>query len=314
MAFPSKKDIALRQGQISKHNHYVWAHYLRGWANANKEIYHRSVNGISATNSKVLACEYGFYKMSPVSDVDEQSLLTWISAFDAEQQPIHISLLGKMMEVSCVYQAFGDAGYQLGQELLAHNVMENLHTRFEDAGRDALDEIRLGNYAYLHSSLEIAEGFHSYMGQQMTRTQQWKKNAIATAAMTSETLANVVEKHWWLLSFMLGVNVGMKLLMAALSGHFVILENHTNVAFVTSDNPVINIHPSALSRRGDANLLYSDLYFPISPRIAYIVSECDTYGRGVRSASESLVSRLNVTVRPTHLPDTDAKGDGVHLI
>ncbi|MDY1531259.1 IS66 family insertion sequence element accessory protein TnpB [Pseudomonas aeruginosa] len=24
--------------------------------------------------------------------------------------------------------------------------------------------------------------------------------------------------------------------------------------------------------------------------------------------------RLNVTVRPTHLPDPDAKGDGVHLI
>ncbi|TRN70076.1 hypothetical protein DT385_16645 [Pseudomonas syringae] len=113
--------------------------------------------------------------MFPVSDADEQSLLTWISAFDAELQPIHISLLVEIMEASCVYQAFGDAGYQLGQEVLAHNLMESPHTRFEDAGRDALDEIRLGNYAYLHSSLVIAEGFQSYMGQQMTRTQQWRK-------------------------------------------------------------------------------------------------------------------------------------------
>ncbi|MBW8023038.1 DUF4238 domain-containing protein [Pseudomonas syringae pv. tomato] len=293
-----KRTTQLRQGKISKHNHYVWAHYLRGWANANKDIYHRSNGGISASNSKILACEYGFYKMSPVSEAEEQSLLTWISAFDAELQPIHRSLLAKVMEVSCAYQAYGDADQPRGQEMLAFNLMENLHTRFEDAGRRALDEIRLGNYSYLSSSLKAAEGFHSYIGQQMTRTNQWKKNAISTARVASQALCDLVEKHWWLMSFMLGANVGVKLSMTAISGHFVILENQTNTPFVTSDNPVINVHPSALANESEDNSLrYSDVYFPISPRVAYIVSQSDTYGRGIRQASEGLVRRLNSEMR-----------------
>ncbi|MFC8752700.1 DUF4238 domain-containing protein [Pseudomonas oryzihabitans] len=288
----------MRQWQIRKINHYVWAHYLRGWANANKDIYHRSNNGISATNSKVLACEYGFYKMSPVSEADEQLLLTWISAFDAKLQPIHRALLAKVMEASWAYHAYGEAEYEVGQEMLAYNLMENLHTCFEDAGRPVLDELRRGNYAYMRSGLEAAEGFHSYLGQQMTRTQQWKNNAITSASMAPEALRYLVEKHWWLLSFMLGVNVGAKLCVTAMLGHFVILENQTKLSFVTSDNPVINIHPHALSSRGEEDPVgHSDVYFPISPTLAYIVSEHDTYGQGAKTASEGLVRRLNSEMR-----------------
>ncbi|WP_448123723.1 transposase [Pseudomonas veronii] len=47
---------------------------------------------------------------------------------------------------------------------------------------------------------------------------------------------------------------------------------------------------------------------------AQVVQECAQPGASIASVAQKHSLNANVTVRPTHLPDPDAKGDGVHLI
>nr|WP_269835878.1 DUF4238 domain-containing protein [Pseudomonas sp. MF6768] len=70
--------------------------------------------------------------------------------------------------------------------------------------------------------------------------------------------------------------------------------NDTDISFLTSDNPVINVHPSVRDKKlsGEAPTS-TDLYFPISPTLAYMVNDSDTYGIGIVKADIELVKTLN---------------------
>jgi hypothetical protein len=72
------------------------------------------------------------------------------------------------------------------------------------------------------------------------------------------------------MSHMFSVNIGASLFLERKKRKLVLIENNTDLTFITGDQPVINLHgnrphpPTTLS-----------LYYPLAPRHALILGEVD---------------------------------------
>ncbi|WP_080115876.1 DUF4238 domain-containing protein [Pseudomonas syringae] len=56
------------------------------------------------------------------------------------------------------------------------------------------------------------------------------------------------------------------------SDNHILIKNDTAIDFITSDCPVVNIHESTKQLKQGEPSEVLDLYFPVSPRLAYIIS------------------------------------------
>ena len=67
----------------------------------------------------------------------------------------------------------------------------------------------------------------------------------------------------------------------------------SNISFITSDSPVINIHPSLDKLEEGTAPEYMDVYFPLSPKYAYMINNSDTYNGLQDIVHEDDVIKLN---------------------
>jgi hypothetical protein len=107
-----------------------------------------------------------------------------------------------------------------------------------------------------------------------------------------------ISRLWDIASLILATNIGCSLFLGRKQQQLVLLDNRTEIEFITGDQPLINLHvgnrpqpPSKLS-----------LYYPLSPRVAMIWSEVNEV---VPYSSETLtpeeVARFNSrTMREAH--------------
>ena len=280
--------------KVKRKNHYVWAHYLKAWANNGQDVYYRSPKrNIACGSVKGLAREDGFYRMTPLTANDFQLVKTWIEQFELPLQQIHFDLLQSMMIRSMQINALCPVEKKAERDALLFNTIEDIHTRVELDMRPAINLIRAGDLNALDDEA-IRNNFISYMGHQFTRT-LFARNIWSSPVFREKApVAELVERNWWLLSIIFGVNAGYGIERLYAAGKLVWLRNQTNIPFVTSDNPVINVHPEVLDRRTiDTPPKEVDFYFPLTPTLAFMVSESGFYGSGEVEAREEHVSILN---------------------
>lgn len=103
----------------------------------------------------------------------------------------------------------------------------------------------------------------------------------------------ILEKNWWFISYMLGINIGLSLYESKDRDKHIFINNRTNTPFITSDNPIINIHPAALKKAVNEVPENSDFYFPLSPGYAYMINHSNTYNFLEENIDEEMVNKLN---------------------
>ena len=74
----------------------------------------------------------------------------------------------------------------------------------------------------------------------------------------------------------------------------VFLINNTNEPFITTDNPIINIHDSLSKLSPFEPPTNSDFYYPLSPKYAYMINNSSKYGQGKRGVTEIEAKELNL--------------------
>lgn len=115
-----------------------------------------------------------------------------------------------------------------------------------------------------------------------------------------------MEEVWPIVSYFFGINIGSSNFEHRNINNHSLLINDTNTPFITSDQPVINIH-SAL-KDNEVNLPHSDqwdMFYPISPKVAYVISSSNSFDKGKVFISEDTVEALNIKI---------AKKANVHII
>lgn len=279
---------------IKRGNHYIWAHYLRGWSHNKRDVFHRTKKGnIQAVSTKGLGREYEFYKLTPLDNVDVEFLEYWISLCTPATRPLHYGFLKRMIVYSCVLGVLDPIKDKAKRDEITFNTIEDIHTTVENDVRPTIDALRAGNFAALHEENAL-NNLISYMGHQFARTKVFRNIVDSSARSDNEVINSLIKKNNWFMAILVGVNMGYSTAMYYDSKNVVWLTNNTDTRFITSDNPVINAHPSVLNRKPDGiPPLHTDLYFPISPTLAYMVNDSDYWGNGTVEATSEIAFALN---------------------
>lgn len=299
-----------KYAQIKKKHHYVWSFHLKQWTNG-KDIYYFTKKGNIACDSiKGLSCERGFYKINSLNKSDIEFIQAISSKSDINLQEQHKKFLNNFIalsHISNVCQNYKTRSNEANTTHLAilYNSLENLHSGFESGVKPVLEKLHHGASEVLNENQNMV-AFCSYLGQQITRTKTFKEKSLSAVNrnILAENESNIdireykkiqqlTENNWWFLSFMLGINVGYSLYRTRLNDNHIFIVNKTNTPFITSDNPVVNIH-SSLCALGEYEAPEElDLYFPISPRYAYMINNSTEYNSLADFLCESDVEMLN---------------------
>lgn len=288
-----------------KTNHYVWVHYLKKWAvdelPKNKRIVNiwcRTQNNRSEVlNARAILSETYFYRIRSLkanhleliryyfqnSDIGlKKSILYFINFSRYLDYVESLNLKEKLSDSS-------DKAISLAKS----NSLEDIHTDREKRVIQILDALDNQDLTILEDQENILY-FIDFFSHQMMRTKAMKNRVLAVFNEKDKKIERLLEECWWLFSNSVGNNIGESLYCERKKNNHCLLINDSDEPFITSDTPVINVS-LALDIENPQPLLNDecDLYYPISPRIAYMISCSHRFPKGKLKVSSELVNELN---------------------
>nr|WP_272870737.1 DUF4238 domain-containing protein [Vibrio sp. B1-2] len=283
--------------QAKRKHHHVWANYLLRWSTNNRDLFCVTSKGnIDFTSVRGLVMEKDFYQLTPLEQKHIDAILMFSSGSPEKLQEQHKNYLWDFLKVQRVENAYKSANIQndeAEQAILASkcNLLENLHTAHENAAAHILEELARGNIETLKNDQNMIS-FMMYLGHQVARTKNFKVRCITGMKKNKPELGKIMEHSWWFFSYMFGMNMGLSLYSSRQNDNHTLLENNTNSNFITSDQPAINVHYCVKDDvfQAPENM---DLYYPISPKYSYVITESHRFESGLVEIDEPIVTEFN---------------------
>lgn len=294
----SHKDI-----EAKKRHHHVWASYLAGWGRGTKNVFYTTKNGKFAYDSvRAILVEDYFYKTTMLNRWHVE-VIKGISRKSPDYlHQLHMSFLNDflmMQQAATIYSKSDIRNHEVELHLHAMkcNPLENLHASHEKMVLPVLAALAAEKFDVLQDKHHMI-GFMAFFGHQISRTKTFRDSVIRVLSRSNEleiAVADAMEHAWWFLSYMYGMNIGSSLYIERHNARHALLVNDTKVPFITSDQPVVNVH-SCISMTEFASPEHADFYYPISPRVAYIICDSERFPPGKNEVDEATVAELNSKV------------------
>jgi len=286
--------------EAKKRHHHVWAQYLTRWGNGTKNVFYTSKTGKVAHDSvRTIVVDDYFYKTSPLTDKDVEIIKGFSRKSPDHLHQLHMSYLDdflKAQKFEAIYHQSGvrNREVELSLHTMKCNLLENLHAAHEREALTvlaALEDERLDVLQDLQHMLK----FMTFFGHQISRTKTFRDSVLRVQrrgnAMEIE-VADSMARAWWFLSYMFGMSIGWSLFAERQTSRHAMLINDTSMPFITSDQPVVNVH-ACVSESEFTPPKYADFYYPISPRIAYIICDSERFRPGAHAVDELTVKEFN---------------------
>ena len=289
--------------EVKKKHHHVWADYLRRWSHDGVKVYHTtSRRNIINESVRGVAMEQHFYRLTSLSDFDVSVILGLSAKADIELQKQHRSYLADFLQFQRTQQIYkisgrSDATTDLAIEALESKLIENLHSSHEREVLPIMRALADGQLPVLYENKNIL-AFTTFLGHQITRTKNMKDKVFASyddSVPGMREFSASMKNSWWFMSYMLGMNLGRELYLFRDRYTHTLLRNNSSVPFITSDQPVINVH-EAVWRDESSAPEFVDFYYPISPTFAYLIAESDKFSGGISDVSETEAQGFNKKV------------------
>ncbi|WP_318435789.1 DUF4238 domain-containing protein [Photobacterium leiognathi] len=286
--------------QAKRKHHHVWANYLLKWSTNNRDLFCVTRKGnIDFTSVRGVVMEKDFYQLTELDQEHIDTILMFSSQSPMTLQEQHNDYLNSFLKIQKLEKVFNNSNMQCektSQVILAAkcNLLENLHTKHENDAAPILDELARGNIGALSKDREMLS-FMMFLGHQIARTKNFKVCCITGISKNDLKLGKIMEHSWWFFSYMFGMNIGYSLYSERRKENHTLLLNNTNTDFITSDQPAINVH-SCIKDDEFYAPESMDLFYPISPKYAYIVTESHRYESGTVEIDEKSVIELNEKV------------------
>lgn len=292
--------------EAKRNHHHVWADYLKRWSPNEKDIYYSTAKGKIAFDSvKAITVTRDFYQLRHLNEAHIEIIKKLSSHSPTHLQELHISYLSDFLHLQnlkAIYEN-GPITYQeLDKEIYALkcNLLENLHSAHENEAQVILSSLANRKIDVLYDEEKMLL-FMQFMGHQITRTKTLKDTVFSTQFAADNTTGMNIGKHmdecWWFISYMLGMNLGWSLYQSRKEDNHCLLLNDTEIPFITSDQPIINVYKSLedneISPPPDE---HCDLYYPISPWVAYMINKSDRFQKGINHISADAANELNIKI------------------
>ena len=280
----------------TRRQHHVWRSYLEAWST--DQIIFCLMNGrIFRSNVSNVGVERDFHKLPALTSADIRGIL-WL--FDNTMRPIAKRVRETFLT------AFGFPGWllsnppphlagnteyeaQLRRQII--NAEEDWHAALENRMTPIIASLRRRDASVYTDDKECISFLHFLCLQQL-RTKGVRDKI---AARTNEVSGFSVARCWNILRHIFAVNAGINLYLDRKKRPLWLLENNTEIPFITGDQPVINLFPSSTSDKPPE--LFA-LYYPLSPSTALVIDEVEHrcgYTSGTISVEQ--VRTLNSRIR-----------------
>jgi hypothetical protein len=169
------------------------------------------------------------------------------------------------------------------------NTVEDMHMHFESLGSSHLDHLREGNITFFDDPDE-ALPFFIFICVQYFRTKAQRANFMEAVADYPHC---DLTKAGDLISIILSTKLAHNLYVSG-EYHLQLLENKTEVQFITGDQPVLNTYCYEQNPNDEPENL--EFYYPVSPELAILLTESPSLSDPIK-ISVDLVNDYNSKVK-----------------
>jgi hypothetical protein len=250
---------------IKKRNqHHVWQEYLRAWS-IGGQLYCLMDGEVIPTGTRRIAVERDFYKIGKLTEAD--IALIRLLLIDAKgvhpltREP-HEDFL-KQVTMPDLFEGMTPALDNL-VDTFRTNELEDVHMGIERSFFPLLKRALNKDISFYSDDQSCRTLFH-FLASQHGRTKGVKEKMIEISNGGLDA-----SRIWAIMSCMFAVNVGWSLFLERKERQLVLVENLTDVAFITGDQPIVNLHGD-----GEKPPETLSFYYPISPHLALLLPEVD---------------------------------------
>ena len=277
---------------IKRDQHYVFQAYLKSWVNTNEKLWCLRDGKMFDVKTNNIAFEKDFYRVNSLSNKELEFIKLFFSkssdafkkemnyflklytTIDREEKIFELIFKLCPKDVPEIYETIDDINEMI--DIARNNIMEEVYCDFEGEACDWLKNLSEENVDFLYtSSKEEKEKFISFVCSQYFRTKRMKDHTMHVLKEAEKYFVNkdfpqgsikaenLYQPMLWLLS--------AKCSDAILKSHINLLINKTDVPFITSDQPVINLKADYedFSQQPDELVFY----YPISPHVAVKIND-----------------------------------------
>ena len=251
-------------------HHYVPCFYLRAWAQ-NDQIWCLRDGKSFQANVKKIGGEKYFYELPDLTQKDVRLLQEFvIDRCHPAGRKVHENLLNAFL-IAILAKKRAPLVPNLDPEKLrvvyeiVANLDETRYTAIEDRFQPLLGSMLRDDLTFLSEQEKAMEFFH-WIGTQYFRTKKRREAAVARIKVPFEDVRRV----WPLMTHIFAVNMGGDLFRRRAENQIIILENETDVPFITGDQPIINLVPLQSDGSPSERI---ELYYPLSPSKSMLLVE-----------------------------------------
>lgn len=240
---------------------------MRAWA-ADEKVHCLQAKEIRRVNIKNVAAENYFYRLQELSPEDVDFLRLLFKDSPAGLKASHDRVVAGFTLPHLVKRELERLGLADSEHMKRVNEMivelnEKMHTSIEEDFQPCLAEMRSGSLSFLQN-VDDAMKFYRGLAVQYVRTNQINRTSLIMDAERLALYKRVVNP----LVHIMAINAGFTLFVERKKHTIMLLDNNTEVPFITADQPVINASASPKQTTPPARF---DLYYPVSPTRAMML-------------------------------------------
>jgi hypothetical protein len=248
-------------------HHYIWEHYLSGWAIGGQVWCLRGGKSFLASTENV-GHRRDFYRLKEMSAYDVEVVEQLISQMG---EAVRETARGWMPHFRLFHQfkrtweASGRNSPELEDLLDAtiNDLEEDLHAGIEGGAVPGLAALRAGDASIVNHDKRFSD-FGWFIATQYMRTPKMQKSAIEVFGRTIPGFN--IEAAWGLLRTIFATNMGGSFFVGRRTLRLVFLEAPAGLEFITGDQPILNTR--AVDGAAPTEV---ELYYPLTPSRAVLM-------------------------------------------
>lgn len=279
--------------QITRKQHYVWRAYLKSWVSSEGIFCYRAGKIWKTKDLMSIGCEKDFYKLVEITEKESDFIRALVT--EKKEAPLLTKITNDWIRTYKLayflpkilrwFKIISEEKYKK----MVIEAEEKVNCKIEEMGNSYLQKLKSADISfYKNTSDKII--FNQYICEQFFRT---KKRFNSLAKIPDRGTGIDFQKIWPPLRHIYANRLAWTLSLPDRNFHLVLFLNQAENNFITGDQPVINRFATKEYQNGLKPIHDFEFYYPITPKIAILLTERTYDSEKLMVNSVDLVNELN---------------------